>query len=608
MIDINFSKKAVEMASILPVHMDMNKKRHRRFWIGTPPWIIIGSVIILLPIFIYWTLDSINRQNEITGRLLIEKGDALIRSVETGTRTGLMGMMGMMGGYYFQRLLQETAQQHDIDYILVTDSSGIIQYHSDQNFVGTEYGKGLDLESMLKTQELQYRHVTETGKSGTFEVYRRFSPKEIHRPYHWRSIPRGNPPFDRMPPQEPKEEALIIFIGLDMSYIDIARKEDSRHTVIMAVVLLLLGFGGISSLFLVQAYRSTRSSLSRIKAFSDNVVENMPIGLIALDTESKIMSFNQAAEEFFDLTAADVMDREAGKVLPSIFTELIDEIKGSESGNSNIEREVEAELEDNRKASMEVSVSLLEDDDKSFLGYIILFRDLTEVQALKKEVERSRRLASIGRLAAGVAHEIRNPLSSIKGFATYFGERYKDVPEDKNISEIMVQEVERLNRVISQLLEFARPVNIRKEKISLGTLIHHSIRMIEKKAAEKEVDIILNLSEKTPEILVDPDRISQVLLNLYLNSLEAMEKKGTLTINVNHDSESSRLILSVEDTGKGIEPRDLANVFDPYFTTRQSGTGLGLAIVHRVIESHNGEIRIESEPGKGTIVTICLPI
>jgi two-component system sensor histidine kinase HydH len=87
-----------------------------------------------------------------------------------------------------------------------------------------------------------------------------------------------------------------------------------------------------------------------------------------------------------------------------------------------------------------------------------------------------------------------------------------------------------------------------------------------------------------------------------------MEKKGTLTINVNHDSESSRLILSVEDTGKGIEPRDLANVFDPYFTTRQSGTGLGLAIVHRVIESHNGEIRIESEPGKGTIVTICLPI
>ncbi len=595
------------MALILPMYLDMKDKKSRRFWIGTPPWIIIGSVIILIPIFIYWTFDNIHRQNEITERLLIEKGDALIRSVETGTRTGMMGIMSLMGGgYYFQRLLQETAQQHDIDYILVTDSEGTIKYHSNQSSVGQEYGKDMDLSSLIKTRELQYRYVSAPDKSSTFEVYRNFSPREIHRPYHWRFIPPGTkPPYDQLPPLEPKEADLIIFIGLDMSYIDMARKEDSRHTIIMAIVMLLLGFGGISSLLLVQAYRSARSSLTRIKAFSDNVVENMPIGLIALDTEKRIMSFNQTAEEFLQITASEIMGKQANNILPVVFTDLITEIEESRSG---IEKEIEAELEDNRKASLDVSVSLLVDDNNSFLGYIILFRDLTEVQSLKKEVERSRRLASIGRLAAGVAHEIRNPLSSIKGFATYFGERYKDIPEDKKTAEIMVKEVERLNRVISQLLDFARPVNIKKENITLDTIIHHSIKMIEKSALDKNIAVNVNIPSELPELAVDPDRINQVLLNLYLNSIEAMEDGGRLSITAKHDRGSKRLEIEVEDTGKGIDQKDLANVFDPYFTTRQSGTGLGLAIVHRIIESHNGEVRIESEPGNGTRVTVYLPV
>jgi len=264
-------------------------------------------------------------------------------------------------------------------------------------------------------------------------------------------------------------------------------------------------------------------------------------------------------------------------------------------------------LGEGKTVPLEASVSSLFGDRGELLGEVLLFRDLTEVQELKKEVERNQRLASIGRLAAGIAHEIRNPLSSIKGFATYFKERYQDVPEDKKTAEIMVQEVERLNRVIGQLLEFSRPIKLNKVRADIHEMITHSLTMVQKQAEDRGVAITTNLSPAIEEVSLDPDRISQVLLNLYLNALEAMEQGGTLHIGLFLDKECGRVKIVVSDTGIGIKEEDLVHVFDPYFTTKQSGTGLGLAIVHRIIEAHKGEVRVESEPGRGTRVTVVLP-
>jgi two-component system sensor histidine kinase HydH len=222
-------------------------------------------------------------------------------------------------------------------------------------------------------------------------------------------------------------------------------------------------------------------------------------------------------------------------------------------------------------------------------------------------VETSRRLASLGRLAAGIAHEIRNPLSSIKGFATYFKERYRDNPDDQKTSEIMIQEVDRLNRVITQLLEFARPPVVQKKRASLQTLIQHSLRMIERQASAKQIQIVSHLPSEIEEVEVDPDGINQVLLNLYLNAVEAMNQGGTLSVSLSSDKDSGRVRIAVSDTGAGISKQDMEHIFDPYFTTRQSGTGLGLAIVHKIIEAHGGEVRVESGVGRGTTVTVLLP-
>jgi two-component system sensor histidine kinase HydH len=269
--------------------------------------------------------------------------------------------------------------------------------------------------------------------------------------------------------------------------------------------------------------------------------------------------------------------------------------------------EIECRLADGRALSLDVTISLLQDDEGDETGHIILFRDMTEVQTLKKEIETSRRLASLGRLAAGIAHEIRNPLSSIKGFATYFRERYKDNQDDRNTAEIMIKETDRLNRVISQLLDFARPMVLERKRIPVQALVQHSLKMIETHASSRGVAVWSDLSPSLGEIEVDFDKMTQVLLNLYLNALEAMDQGGTLSVSCAKEAGKPGLKISVTDTGSGISKPDLEHVFDPYFTTKQTGTGLGLAIVHKIIEAHGGEVKVDSEAGQGTTVTLFLP-
>jgi two-component system sensor histidine kinase HydH len=615
----------------------------KRSWLSIPPWIIVGAVAVLLPIIVVTTVQDIRNMRQRMTTLFLERGAYLIGTFEAGTRTGFMGMMGMpASAFELQRLLTETAHQPGIVYIIVTDVDGNILHHNDPKKIGGVYGTDLDLKRISQSEEEEYREIPNSSGAPTFEVFRRFLPtqprdsEDLRRVMEefWRrsrasrdyNRSRVAPDSEKSPmPQDyerphrlrdfdgsrlaPDYEELvskrIVFVGLDMGRSMEFWKRQRNDRLITAFVLLLIGFAGIVSLFLVQAYRSARTSVRRIKAFSDNVVENMPIGLLAVDTDGRIVSFNQTAEGVLQITAQEVLGKDAKEVLPKPLERLPQELEADEDV---IEKEIECRLEDGRTIPMEISVSRLAGDDGVSMGHIILFSDLTEIQELKREVERSQRLASLGRIAAGIAHEIRNPLSSIKGFATYFGERYRDIPEDRKTAEIMVEEVERLNRVIGQLLEFARPLAVRKKSTSMETTIHHSLKMIERDAQAKHIRVETDLSLNVPEVYIDPDRMNQVFLNLYLNAIEAMEHGGTLSVALNQREDLKSVRITVSDTGSGIEKEDLVHVFDPYFTTKQSGTGLGLAIVHRIIEAHRGEVRVESETGRGTSVTIILPV
>jgi two-component system sensor histidine kinase HydH len=582
------------------------KTKNKKFWIGVPPWVLIGAVAVLLPIFTFLTIENINRQKEKSIQLLLEKGAALIRSFEAGTRFGMMGMH--RGGFQLQRLLTETAQQPDIVYLFVADFNGIILAHNNLEEVGKRVKNQSDLAEISTGNRIFWRQVTRPDGSRVFEVFRKFSPTRRPGMRHgFRMMGRRvqQPQDSRQISPAPEDDSKsIIFVGLDMAPILEARKADIRHGIIMGVILLLVGFAGFMLLFILQSYRATRASLSRIKAFSDNVVENMPIGLIALDDQRHIAAFNNTAESVLQLSHRRVIGEDAATILPP---ELCTELECPEIQNEVIEKEIDCTVGDGKIVPLEVGASLLEDENKTSLGYVILFKDLTEVRSLRREIERSRRLASVGRLAAGVAHEIRNPLSSIKGFATYFKERYQDIPQDQQTATIMIQEVDRLNRVVSQLLEFARPVNIKPQPTHLNALIDDSIKLIENQAAEKGIAIKTRNSIRAAQIMVDPDRLNQVLLNVYLNAIESMASGGELKIELSSNSEADGIDINISDTGCGISPEDLSKIFDPYYTTKSSGTGLGLAIAHNIIEAIGGQILVESHPGQGTTFRITMP-
>jgi two-component system sensor histidine kinase HydH len=550
-------------------------KKHG-FWVAVPPWIIIGALVILVPLFLVMTIQSIDKQREFTTRLLIEKGEALIRSFEAGARTG-SGLR--WGRFQLQKLLIETAQQPGIDYFIVTDTRGVILADSDPSMVAELHGTDLDLASVPALQSA-WRRVKNTDGADTFEVYRSVRPPVSGLGTGW-----------------------VVFVGLDMGPIIKAREEDTRHTILMALTFMLIGFAGIVSLFLAQSYRSARTSLTRMKAFSDSLVENMPMGLVAIDQQERVIAFNQTAESILRRPAGDAMGKKAMEVLPDTCGKLLRDL---EEGSIIIQKEVECSVEEGAIIPLEVIAASLRDQEEDFLGYVFLFRDMTEIRHLKREIERSQRLASLGSLAAGVAHEIRNPLSSIKGFATYFRERYRENQEDSRTADIMVKEVERLNRVIGQLLEFSRPLEMKLERRAMEPLILHALKVMEGQAREKGITVRTDLPHSAPEVMVDPDKMEQVLLNLYLNAIGAMEKGGVLSVALRTDP-GRRVRIVISDTGSGIRKEDLPRIFDPYFTTRPAGTGLGLAIVHKIVEAHDGEIRVESETGKGTAVSVILP-
>jgi len=583
----------------------MKKIEHRgrkRFWAGISPWFIIGAVVILVPIFIMMALENINKQNDYTTQLLIEKGEALIRSFEAGARTGI-GMH--WSSFQLQKLLIETAEQQGVDHIILAGTDGMIIADSDPSMIGEIYGTNLELTRISELKKVEWRQVPNLAGADTFEVYRRFAPTETFAQEFFRMLRSENRSAESgTKGTSTQSPGLVIFVGMDMGPIDALRKQDREHTIWMSVIFVLIGISGIISLILAQNYRSAKISLARIKAFSDNLVENMPIGLIAINERDEIISLNQTAESVFGYSFRDIFGKKARDILPEPCKTLLEALKVEKKV---IEKEIECSVKDGRIVPLEVIATVLEEGTGDFLGYVILFRDITEILHLKKEMERSQRLASLGSLAAGVAHEIRNPLSSIKGFATFFKERYQDNPEDRKTAEIMVQEVERLNRVISQLLEFARPMDMNRRWDSIQEIIRHTLKMIEGEAGEKKISIYADIPSEPGNIFIDADKITQVMLNLCLNAISAMDRGGTLSVvlSMHHN----RMVqIDVSDTGAGIDEENLSRIFDPYFTTKPSGTGLGLAIVYRIIEAHNGEIRVESERGKGTKVTVILPV
>jgi two-component system sensor histidine kinase HydH len=563
--------------------MKIKAKKYFRFDISI--WVAISAIAVLAVISAVMTFTHFQRQKEQAVELLAEKGATLIRSFEAGLRSQSQESKDV---FLIQKLLMETAQQPDIDYIVITDNKGKIIADSDPSMAGQQYGLDLDTEKIAASKDKKWRQTANPEGAGTFEVYRGFFPQERYNETQTASLPESN--------------NMIIYVGFNMAMIEKANKEDTRNTIIIALILLLTGSSAIISLFLVQAYRTTRTSLSRITVFSEALVKNMPIGLIALDESGDIATCNEKAGVILNAVCRDTIGKQANSVLPAPLHKIFTELPGE---GGLVEEDLQLTSGQKESKTLEIVAASLTADGIS-TGKIMLLRDVTALRQLENEVVKNRHLTSIASLAAGVAHEIRNPLSSIKGFAVYFKERFSGNTEDQQTADIMIAEVERLNRVISQLIEFARPLELKRERTYFPDLIQHTLGLIAAEAKKNHVTITTDMAFDLPLGEVDPDKVKQVLLNIFLNSLAAMKNGGNLTIKLMPGKNNIDVIVS--DTGTGIEKMDLPHIYDPYFTSKPAGTGLGLAVVQKIMEAHGGTINVESTNGRGTTVTLLFPI
>jgi two-component system sensor histidine kinase PilS (NtrC family) len=264
---------------------------------------------------------------------------------------------------------------------------------------------------------------------------------------------------------------------------------------------------------------------------------------------------------------------------------------------------------DGSKAMLGFTATLLKDDADIVRGIILTFQDITRLLEMEEQMRRQERLATVGSLAAGIAHEIRNPLASLSGSIQMLQGDLELQGDHKHLMDIVLRETDRLNNIVTEFLDYARPRSNQLEQISLASLVEETTTLFRNSREFREDIIIVCDIPSAISITGDPQRLRQVFWNLLINAAQAMQNGGTITIAAASGTgrDAEEVTIRILDSGMGIASEHLEHIFDPFFTTKPAGTGLGLAIAYRIIEDHNGTIDVKSEVGKGTAVIINLP-
>jgi two-component system sensor histidine kinase HydH len=459
------------------------------------------------------------------------------------------------------------------------------------------------LALLLKEKGLITRYHQASGGERTFEVIKPFRPLAYKNPLAL--MREGEEKVD--PREEPLQEWAkdkLISVRLGLGSFERAREQDIHHALLMGGILVILGAGALYFIFIVQNYYLVDRTLARMRTYTENVMESMADALISVDDDHNIVTCNRRAAEVLGVAERDLKNKRIAEVLGLEMEEFL-----RAEGPKGVIRDHEIEVHHRSGKGIPLSLSAapLKDETGREMGSVLLLRDLREIRDLQEKVRRSERLASLGRLAAGVAHEVRNPLSSIRGFAQFFKQRFRGREKEEEYASVMVKEVDRLNRVITELLDFARPKAPHREPHSLEEILEHTLGVLEPELAKKKAEVEKQYERELPPVRVDRDQLSQAFLNLLINSLEAMGEGGRIRVGIRREDQDS-LKVSIGDTGKGIPRGDLEKVFEPFFSTKRKGTGLGLAIVHQIVEGHGGDIQVESLEGEGTVFQIILPI
>lgn len=473
--------------------------------------------------------------------------------------------------------IQEIADNPDIIYLILQDEDGILSASKGVNEVASIDSDEF-LKNAIKANETKTRIIDFKG-SKVFEAVKVFQSSD------------GSKILNR--------------VALSLENVMAIQQRSMRRVILIGIGIFIL-FSVLYALMLTRrGFQSLKKDHNIIKSYTDLVLENMIDGVVAVDRNSQILYFNQSASKILGIKTEVTIQKNYSHLFNDDLL-LLNKSRLEKISYSDIE--IDYTDPQNIRKILELNTSFILDDRNNVDLAIAIVKDLTEKKNLQIQLERREKLFAMGELAAGVAHEIRNPLNSINVIAQRIQTEFEplsDKDEYMKLISIVRTEVNRVNNIIKQFLEYARPAKLHKELCNINTLIEDSILIIESEARQQNI-VINREFEESLEIQIDVEKFKQVLINLLRNSMEAMEFGGSINVSTQRLLNSFKIVIA--DTGAGIPTEILSKIFNLYFTTKSTGNGLGLSIVHQIISEHNGKIQIESNVNQGTNVVINLPV
>lgn len=602
--------------------------------LGFSPWILMAACGLLLLLLILFTASNYRREKELINEALVQKSLTLMRFINSSVRESIrMNVMSSIDlipwQKHVQAAMEQAVEQPGVEFVAILDRNGELVAGAGESLPKS----GVDQETKAFINGLKVQHtnnflsrmVVDSDHTRKFQIAVRYMPP--NGPELFPGGPPGEHHFGRGPGpmmmrrfgRDPKvnsiqeetrnlfEKQPVFVLQLDLKQFSSPLRRQGMQIILLAIVTLLVGAGGALSFMTLKGLKGSQLRLGKIRAFTDNLVSSLPMGLIGTDNLGKVQVYNRAAKEIIGILEADVLGKIPQESLPIELGSFFSNGQTSIDAD-NILHEIilPGKVKSEEQKILQLGLIVVHDQDGKFAGETLLIRDFTEIRRLEKELQRSERLAALGKVAAGVAHELRNPLSSIKGLAVLLRKTFSSGSKDAETADILVREVERLNRSIGELLDYAKPAQLDRRPENIGEILEKTISLVAMDAESYHIRVSREISPVLPVVSIDRDKLKQVFLNLLLNSIQAMPDGGELTVIALQDQDCIK--VTVRDSGCGIAPTNLAKVFDPYFTTKSDGTGLGLAMSAKIVEEHGGKIKIYSVVNQFTEVHVFLPI
>jgi PAS domain S-box-containing protein len=514
----------------------------------------------------------------------VSETDQLVAAVSSEFRLGAVVIfMNYQKVNFFNRrigigyMIRNIGNQPGIEYIFLQGKDGVMLSSRELQPV-LAISSDTFLQEVLDSNREESRRLMFEGS----EVL------EIARPFTTRDLPPG-----------------VLRVGLSLAgYHQVARNFKTQMA-ILGVILFLLTFLFVTIVVANQNYRSVAVAYEQFKNITSNILGGIESAIVAVDSSGRVLIVNPKTERFFGYKGAEII----GKPYGEIFEEdsfLIEEL--DKSTEDSVLKEITFVDKHGREHVLLATASRLLDQRGNFQGMVGIAYDITERKSLEAQAKRAERLSELGTLAAGVAHEIRNPLNAISIASQRLKSEFKateDQPGFEKLATTIKTEIERLNSIIAEFLALARSGHLHKEKVNLKGFIEEAMGLLRNEAAQSNIEIRTEIDEGL-ELEIDSSEMKKVIVNLIRNAMESIGSDGEISII--GQKKAGKAVIIVQDTGKGIDPIKINEIFTPYYTTKQNGTGLGLSISHRIVMDHQGNISAENVKPHGARFKIELPL